>query len=325
MRKRQAELKDIQEAQKAEYAAFPADVTQLVENYLPIKDMETGAVAAVVEIYKAPKILFDTIDSAVMLIWVCVVGATLFLYASLFWIVYRANLVIRSQQLQLVESETMVAIGEMASAVAHSIRNPLAAIRSSAELTTETSSDPAVRETADDIINEIDRVEQWIRELLIFSRPEGSTQFKSASIDQIMKQCLDGYSRLMKRNGIRLTCDLGQAIPPIKGDPGLLGQMFNSVLANSIEAMPDGGTLGVTISATQKPAVIRITISDTGHGIPAERLEGMFETFLSTKRYGLGIGMLLSSRIAKRHGGTITVQSEIGEGTTTIYELPAEN
>ena len=319
------ELKDIQEAQKAEYAAFPADVTQLVENYLPIKDMETGAVAAVVEIYKAPKILFDTIDSAVMLIWVCVVGATLFLYASLFWIVYRANLVIRSQQLQLVESETMVAIGEMASAVAHSIRNPLAAIRSSAELTTETSSDPAVRETADDIINEIDRVEQWIRELLIFSRPEGSTQFKSASIDQIMKQCLDGYSRLMKRNGIRLTCDLGQAIPPIKGDPGLLGQMFNSVLANSIEAMPDGGTLGVTISATQKPAVIRITISDTGHGIPAERLEGMFETFLSTKRYGLGIGMLLSSRIAKRHGGTITVQSEIGEGTTTIYELPAEN
>ena len=321
--KRYFELKGIKEGQKAEYADFPSDVTKMVENYLPIIDEETGTTAAVVEIYKAPKTLFDTIDYAVMLVWICVVGATLFLYSSLFWIVYRANLVIRSQQLQLVESETMVAVGEMASAVAHSIRNPLAAIRSSAELNTETSSDPAVRETADDIITEIDRVEQWIRELLIFSRPEGSTQFKAASLDQIMQQCLEGYSRLMKRNGIDLEFDLGQDIPSINGDPGLLGQMFNSVLANSIEAMPDGGVLRVDISTTPEPAMVRITISDTGHGIPAERLEGMFETFLTTKRYGLGIGMLLSSRIAKRHGGSITVQSEIGEGTTTIYELPA--
>ena len=316
------ELKGIKEGQKAEYTDFPVDVTQLVENYLPIKDEETQKVAAVVEIYKAPKTLFDTIDSAVMLIWLCVAGATLFLYASLFWIVYRASRVIRSQQLQLVESETMAAIGEMASAVAHSIRNPLAAIRSSAELNTETSSDPAVRETADDIIHEIDRVEQWIRELLIFSRPEGSTQFRAAQIDQIMQQCLDGYMRLMKRNGIRLACDLAQDIPPIKGDPGLLGQMFNSVLANSIEAMPDGGTLRVAIGTTQAPAMVRITISDTGHGIPAERLDGMFETFLTTKRYGLGVGMLLSSRIARRHGGRITLQSEVGKGTTTTYELP---
>ena len=319
------ELTDIKEAQKAEYAEFPADVSKLVENYLPIKDEETGTVAAVVEIYKAPKTLFDTIDSAVMLIWACVIGATLFLYASLFWIVYRANLVIRSQQLQLVESETMVAIGEMASAVAHSIRNPLAAMRSSAELNTETSTDPAVRETSDDIITEIDRVEQWIRELLIFSRPEGNTQFRAAQLDQIMQQCLDGYTRLMQRNGIRLACDLAQDIPPIKGDPGLLGQMFNSALANSIEAMPDGGTLRVAIRATQAPAMVRVTISDTGHGIPAERLEGMFETFLTTKRYGLGVGMLLSSRIAKRHGGTITLQSEVGQGTTTTYELPVAN
>jgi signal transduction histidine kinase len=319
------ELKDIKEEQKAEYAEFGSDISRLVENYLPIFDESDGSVAAVVEIYKAPKILFDEIESALLLVWFSVAGATLFLYASLFWIVYRANSVIQSQQQRLVESETMVAIGEMASAIAHSIRNPIAAIRSSAELASETSRDPLIHETTDDIINETDRVEQWIRELLIYSRPEGSTQFQVAHLDRILMQSLEGYMRLMKQNNICLQCELDSEIPEIKGDAGLLGQMFNSILANAIEAMPDGGSLHVGMHIPPEPEAIRISITDTGHGIPDERLDGLLESCLTTKRYGLGIGMLLANRIVKRHGGSVSLHSEVGEGTTVVFEIPLRN
>ena len=319
------ELKDIKEEQKAEYAEFGSDISRLVENYLPIFDESDGSVAAVVEIYKAPKALFEEIESALWLVWASVAGATLFLYASLFWLVYRASRVIQSQQQRLVESETMVAVGEMASAIAHSIRNPIAAIRSSAELTGDSSRDPLVHEAADDIINETDRVEQWVRELLIYSRPDGNTQFQKAHLDRILRQSLEGYMRLIKRNNILLDCDLDEEIPAIRGDAGLLAQMFNSILANAIEAMPDGGALQVAMHYPPKSAVIRISIADTGHGIPGERLDGLFEAGLTTKRYGLGIGMLLANRIAKRHGGGILLHSEVGKGTMVIFEIPVVN
>lgn len=316
------ELKDIKEEQKAEYVEFGSDISRLIENYLPIWDIKNHKVVAVVEIYKAPKTLFDAMESAQTLVWISVLGATLFIYISLFGIVYRANNVIRTQQMRLVKSETMVAVGEMASAVAHSIRNPLAAIRSSAELTAETSNDLIVRETADDIISETDRVEQWIRELLIFSRPEGTTQFNTAYLDQILKQCLEGCEGMIKRNGVQVIFRASQNIPAIKGDAGLLGQMFNSVLTNSLESMPSGGILTAEVCTEKQSKMIQISISDTGHGIPKERLETMFETCLTTKRYGLGIGMLLVKRIIERHGGNILLSSKVGYGTTVCIKIP---
>jgi len=280
-------------------------------------------VAAVVEIYKAPKSLFDAMESARYLVWMSVAGATLFLYLSLFWIIYRANLVIRSQQLRLVESETMVAIGEMASAVAHSIRNPLAAIRSGAELTAEMSDDKVINETAGDIITQTDRVELWIRELLIFSRPEGTTQFSSASLDKILITCLKGHAHVIKSNQVQLDCKIEQNVPNVKGDSGLLGQMFNSILDNAFEAMPSGGTLTVEINVEDREKIVQVSISDTGGGIPKERLETLFESSLTTKQYGLGIGMLLVKRIVDRHGGSISLNSEVGCGTTVCLRFPA--
>jgi signal transduction histidine kinase len=315
------ELKDIKEEQKAEYAEFGNEISRLVENYLPIWDVGTHSVVAVVEIYKAPKTLFEAIESAQMLVWISVLGATVFLYATLFWIVYRANNLIRSQQLRLVESETMAAVGEMASAVAHSVRNPLAAIRSSAELTTETSEDATVRESADDIITETDRVEQWVRELLIFSRPEGNTQFRTAHLDRILSRCIDGYERVTRRNQVKLVYESDKDIPAIEGDAALLGQMFNSVLGNALEAMPEGGTLGVETRYLDQQ-LIQISISDTGHGISEDRLASLFETASTTKRYGLGIGMLLAKRIANRHGGSISISSRVGHGTTVRFRFP---
>ena len=315
------ELKDIKGEQKAEYAEFGSEISRLVENYLPIWDTKNDRVAAVVEIYKAPKNLFDAMESARRLVWISVAAATVFLYATLFWIVFRANRMIHSQQRLLIESETMVVVGEMASAIAHSIRNPLAAIRSSAELTTESSKDPMVREMAEDIITEADRVEQWIRELLNFSRPSGTTQFNFACLDQILESCLKGYQRVMRRNKVKVFFNASPDIPSIKGDDGLLRQMFNSLLANALEAMPNGGTLSADIRSSDQKNEIQISITDTGHGIPPERLETLFETCLTTKRYGLGIGMLQVKRIVERHNGAISLTSRVGKGTSALIRF----
>ncbi len=317
------ELKNVKEKQKAEYVKFGSEISRLVENYLPIWDVKNHKVVAVVEIYKAPKTLFEALESARTLVWVSVAGATLFLYAALFWIVYRANNLIRYQQLCLVESETMVAVGEMASAVAHSIRNPLAVIRSSAELMTEEANEARlVRESANDIIIEIDRVVQWVRELLIYSRPRGSTQFNAAYLDQILKLCLKGLKHLMKRNNVQLNFKSGKDIPAVKGDAGLLEQMFNSILANAMESMPSGGTINAEIHHAKRENILQVSISDTGHGIPEDRLDTMFESGLTTKRHGLGIGMLMVKRIVDRHGGTISLSSQVGRGTTASIKFP---
>ena len=315
------ELKNIQEENKAEYADFAIETPYLVENYLPIKD-QYGSVVAVVEIYKASKSLFAEIESARNLVWVSVVSATLFLYVSLFWIIYRANGVIRSQQSLLVETETMVAVGEMASAVAHSIRNPLAVIRSSAEFATETSNDPLVKEASEDIITQTDRVELWLRELLIYSRPQGATQFNIADLAEIVSLCLKGHEKVIKSNNIELQAEIDDQVPIVRGDPALLGQMFNSLLDNALDAMPRGGQLTVRVLEPDGVAGVQVQIIDSGVGIPEDRLETMFESSLTTKKYGLGFGMLLVKRAIDRHGGKISLSSRVDAGTAVTCVFP---
>ena len=315
------EVKSILEEQKAEYANFGVEVSRVVENYLPIKD-DKGAVVAVVEMYKVSDRLFAEIESARNLVWMGVATAVLFLYACLFWIIYRANRVIRDQQLRLVESETMVAIGEMASTVAHSIRNPLAAMRSSAELTTEISKESAVSETSQDIITQIDRVELWLRELLTYSRSEGMTHIMNVDLAEIIRHCMQGHKQVMRRNIIQPVVEIDDDIPLVKGDAALLGQMFNSILDNAIEAMSDGGRLKVKVSVPESERVVQVQIIDSGGGIPQDRLDLMFESSLTTKQNGLGIGMLLVKKIADRHRARISLRSQVGTGTIVTCSFP---
>jgi two-component system sensor histidine kinase HydH len=97
--------------------------------------------------------------------------------------------------------------------------------------------------------------------------------------------------------------------------------MFNSIVANALEAMPGGGTLTTRIVADRKRNEIEILISDNGHGIPRARLETMFETCSTTKSYGLGLGMLLVKRIVDRHDGSISLSSQVGGGTTAFLRF----
>lgn len=216
----------------------------------------------------------------------------------------------------------MAAVGEMASAVAHSIRNPLAAIRSSAELSLETSADASTREIAEDVIAEADRLAQWVRELLIFSQP-GASNFQPMQLKTVLDECLTGFSRCMQRQGVQLDIEL-EELAEINGDVRLLAQMFNSLFANALEAMSEGGRLTVRGAHADEGRTVHISISDSGYGIPRERLDRIFEMRSTTKRGGLGIGMTLVKRIADRHGAHITITSDIGKGTTVHLRFPTE-
>lgn len=315
------EVQKLNEGIKAEHIQFDAN-NHAVENYLPIWDRDHRRVIGVVEIYRSPTDLFDTIEEGRKLVWTGAMLAGLLLYISLFWIVFRANRLIHHQHEKLVEAETMAAVGEMASAVAHSIRNPLAAIRSSAELSLETSADAGAREIAEDVIAEADRLAQWVRELLIFAQP-GSGNFQPTQLKAVLDECLTGFSRCMQRQGVQLDIEL-EALAEINGDVRLLAQMFNSLFANALEAMSEGGRLTVRGAHADEGRTVHISISDSGYGIPRERLDRIFEMRSTTKRGGLGIGMTLVKRIADRHGAHITITSDIGKGTTVHLRFPTE-
>ena len=214
---------------------------RFVENYIPVFDAPKKTILGVLEIYKSPAPIFATIDTLIRWIWLCASLSGALLYVGLFWIMRRAERVMRNQQRQLAANEARVAVGEMAAAVAHGIRNPLASIRTSAELWAEVKSGDA-QEQAQDIVSEVDRLELWVRSLLTYAN-QGRAKLESIDLNDMVTTAVEGYQRDRARLNIQMKFELYEGMPRIIGDSGLLVQMLNSLVANAIEAMPRGGTL----------------------------------------------------------------------------------
>lgn len=308
---------------KAEHV-FDKEVPFFAEIYIPIWNNAKDRVVGAVEVYKVPLVLFEAIKKGDLLVWTSAILGGIFLYASLFWIVRRAANVIHFQRSQLVkceECETMLVLGEMASAVAHSIRNPLASIRSSAEVALTGESLPSFQNAAKDIMSEVDRVENWIRNLLAYSQPLKNNSMP-VKINDVIREALLSFEKEMERRGVKLILDLRDPLPVIGGDFTLLGQMFNSLIANAIQAMPMEGKLNFISRASEDQNQIEVKIIDTGHGIPNDQIEKVFRPFFTMKEKGLGVGLYLAKRIVERHCGTIDLSSVEGQGTTFCLKFP---
>jgi two-component system, NtrC family, sensor histidine kinase HydH len=174
-----------------------------VEAYLPIRDESGQKVLAVVEIYKLPRALFDAIDEGVYLVWISDAIGGVFLYLAFFWIVRRGDTLMREQRERLVEAEMLTAIGEMAATVAHNIRNPLASIRSAAELAHDEDR-CGIDECLKDIMNQADRLDGWVRELLVAARGAGMAS-ELVDLNALLREILDGNATELRRRGIELT------------------------------------------------------------------------------------------------------------------------
>ncbi len=304
---------------KPEHIMDP-DVPFFAEIYIPIRDSDQEVVG-VVEVYKVPVTLFEAIERGNRLVWINAAIGGLFLFATLFWIVRRADRVIHRQQERLVGSETLAAVGELASTVAHGIRNPLSSIRSSAEVALEKNQLPFYREASSDIMVEIDRLENWIRELLTYSRPVSAAPVP-VRIDEVIRTTLESFDRDIKKHNIKVDLDL-RPVPVVSTDETLLRHVVMSLITNALEAMPSGGLLVVSAQEIPEREVIEVRIKDTGVGIPPEKMDKVFRPFYTTKPTGLGMGLPLAKRIIERQGGTITLASQERVGTTVSLRIPS--
>lgn len=304
--------------QKAEHVGLDRSVEFFVETYIPVVRPGSGEVIGVVELYKAPLALTQAIQEGRMRAGLSALAGALFLYLSLFWLVRRADTTIKRQHAQLVETETLAAIGELASAVAHNIRNPLASIRSAAELALESPHEDCSEQTRD-IMREVDRISQRINELLRFSGKERA-QSETFDLGLMLQQGLADYEATFCARQQTLTLELRGCAALVRADPVMLQQVFHSILSNAAEAMPAGGACAIVLDDAGA-AGVRVQVIDSGTPASPDVVRLAFRPFFTTKPQGLGLGLPLARRIVERFGGTLTLHG--GEhGSTVTLTLP---
>lgn len=313
-----AEMGTLTGDSKDEHVALGAGTRGVfVEAYIPLRD-GLNVVRGVIELYKVPNALDAVLRSARQVIWVSSAGGAIFLYLTLFWVVQRGARLIERQQSELSAMEAMAAVGQMAGAIAHSLRNPMAGIRSTAELLRY---DVLGAQTpASEIIGEVDRLDTHVRDLLNYSRTE-TPGLQPVDPREIASIVCDRAAVTMRRASVVAIVD-DQRSPGVnvQAEPGLLTQVLTSLLSNAIEAMPYGGTVIIRL-APEGHRHLRISLEDTGTGIPPEILSRVTEPFFTSKSRGLGLGLALSRRIAERFGGRLEVASLEGRGTTVSLIL----
>ncbi|RON36245.1 two-component sensor histidine kinase [Pseudomonas brassicacearum] len=283
-----------------------------IENYIPLFDADGKNVTAMVEIYKEPKDLINRMERGLVLIWLATALGGGLIYLGLYWIVRRAAILLAAQQKQLITNETFVALGEMSSAVAHSLRNPLATIRSSAELALEFDSGPA-HKNINDIIGQVDRMSKWVRELLQSLRPLNDDA-EPVNLVAALHDSLMAFEHQIAKASVHVVFD-PKLTPMVLSQQVQLTQILNSLLANALEAMDKGGTLIITLEPTDSHG-LGVVVSDTGKGMNEEQRSMAFRPFFTTKQGGLGVGLVLVKRIMERFGGAVSLDSREGEGTS---------
>ncbi len=291
-----------------------------METYVPIRDESGEKVLAVVEIYRFPRALLAAIDEGVFLVWMTSAGSGLCLYLAFFGIVRRGDMLLREQRERLVEAEMLTTIGEMAATIAHSIRNPLASIRSAAELAREEDRH-GIDECLHDIMSETDRLDNWIRTLLLASRG-ASINVEELDLNTLVEEILDGNSGELRRKDIQLTFSAA-ALPHIRGNRTMLGHALENIVSNAIQSIPDQGKLSVETRRIEHRQV-QIVVEDTGSGMTMCAARNLFRPFFTTKPNGVGLGMPLAKRILNRHGGGIELESKKGRGTKVVMTLPLQ-
>jgi two-component system sensor histidine kinase HydH len=293
------------------FSVAPSDL--FVETYVPLLDA-AGRVVAVIEVYKRPSDLMAAIRTGQALVWSTTALGGVLVYFGLFNIIRRANRMLRQQQHQLIEAQSQLFAGEMATALAHSLRNPLSSVRNSAELAL-CSDDTPVRKNAQDIITQVDFLSQWIRELLLYSRPL-SGEKEPVDLCAVLDGVLASFAPTLERLAIRLSRD-GEdcAGAQVQGSTALLRQALHSVVSNAVEAMQGGGELRVEMHQTREPAGIELTISDSGVGMSTQQLAAAFQPFHTSKAHGLGVGLPMVRRAMERFGGSVALSSVENAGT----------
>jgi len=298
---------------RAEFEPTVRPEDMYIENYVPLTDA-AGKVVSVVEVDKRPGFLLAAIHRAQVLVWMTTLAGGVLIYIGLSTIVRRGARLLNEQQRRLVEAESQLFVGEMATALAHSLRNPLASVRSSAELAL-CSDDTPVRKNAQDIITQVDFLSQWIRELLLYSRPH-TGDVETVDLCAVLRSVLESFAPAFERAGVTVEWDCaGGAQPLVEGNTSLVRQALHSVISNAVEAMPRGGQMKIELKETSDVPGVDVLIADTGVGMSSQQLATAFLPFHTSKSHGLGVGLPMLKRAMEHFGGFVTVASAENAGT----------
>ena len=226
---------------------------------------------------------------------------------------------------QMERADRLASLGEMATGVAHEVKNPLAGISSAISVMADDfSEDDPRRDIFQQILEQLRRLDKTATDLLVFGRP-GKPEFSYVDLNDLVKKTLFFVSQHPEARNIHRRKDLSRDLPPVWADAKQIQQVVLNISINAIQAMQAGGSLLLSTALVERHghSVVQLKISDTGKGIPQEELEKIFVPFYTTKTQGTGLGLPICKQLLEQHRGTIGVESRLGEGTTFTIELPA--
>ncbi len=227
---------------------------------------------------------------------------------------------VHSSSRRSVHSQRLAAMGQMAAAISHELRNPLSGIKIAAEyLLHKIKDQPEVIDIIVNIHNEVIFANNIITNILEHARI-GKPNLEEGSIKKIVEEAILTVAQQGSFNNIKIEKDISRDLPLLNFDPPQIRQVFLNLFINSAEAMIGGGTLSIKI--VQKAGSVIAQVSDTGGGIEKSHLEKLFEPFFSTKVKGVGLGLAIVKEIIENHKGMIDVESKLGHGTTFTICLP---
>ena len=222
-------------------------------------------------------------------------------------------------QEQLRRSERLSALGHMAARVAHEIRNPLSSIKGFARFFAEKTPEGGGKEIAFTMMEEVDRLNRVVTELLDFARPSPLT-FKPGDIREVIERAMRLTEDDAGKKGITATFTVPPNLPTISMDFERLTQVFLNLFINAIQAMGQGGKL--VVDAAIQNSRIAVTVSDTGQGMASDVLQSIFTPYYTTKPAGTGLGLAIVLKILEEHDCEIKVNSVPGQGTTFTLLFP---
>jgi len=331
-------IADMSALNESERSIGPQALSSAVQIYIPIYSENGKELLGVFETYRRPDSIFRAIHEARMVVLGGALGGGLLLYLSLFAIVRRAARKIDEQQehllkmqSELVASQRMAAVGEMAAAVAHGIGNPLSSIRAAAQValldsatSDGTNTNNKTKENLQNIMQQVDRVQKRMQGLLNFAKPLEPRPV-AVEVNTILHDVVDTLLPRFSHAQVSSKLDLDTNLPNVICDANHLEQALMVLVTNALEATPKGGT--VTIRTKFSAAhgdgnSVHVSIEDTGEGITVENRERVFEPFFTTKPYGTGIGLPLAKKFVERNGGRIVIADGSSAGTKIEVTLP---
>ena len=224
---------------------------------------------------------------------------------------------------QLVQSEKLAVLGAMSAEISHEIKNPLASIQGFAQLGESITSIEEARASFATIAAQTKRAKEILENVLRYTRQQPEQE--PLQLNEIIQDTLRLIGPQLTANHVTLTTQLATDLPTIQGNAGQLQQVVLNLALNAVQAMPTAGTL--TVRSELKQGQVRVQIVDTGPGIAAETKHQLFRPFFTTKPRGkgTGLGLSVSQNIVQQHRGALTLESEIGTGTTLTIEIPVSS